>query len=159
MDKRIKLTLVLIITVILYIVFVHEPAHYIACELVGGDASFGFLELNPAVNCVFNGASNLSMFFVFIAPYIVDLFILLLFLKVKRNRWTYFLPTIAFMNTAGCGLIAPLIQVQIGNDFVNMALVGLLPTGLVLVVVNVAIWAAFYRTDLTDKKRLSKILK
>lgn len=159
MNKPLKLILILVTTVILYIGLIHEPAHYLTCKAIGGDATFGFLGVNPAVNCVFNGASNLSMFFVFIAPYLADLFVLLLFLKVKRNKWTYFLPTIAFLNTAGCGLVAPLIHVQIGNDFVNMALVGLLPYGLALVVLNVAIWFAFYGRDLIDQKKLRVVLK
>lgn len=151
--------LFLIIAVILYIALIHEPAHYIACVAIGGDATFGWSGFNPAVYCEFNGASNVAMFFMFVAPYLVDLFVLLLFLKVKRNKWTYFLPTVAFMNTIGGGLIAPLIEIQIGNDFVNMALVGMFWYGYVLVIAAIFLWFTFYRKDLIDKKRLQEILK
>ena len=159
MNKILKLVLILLATVAVYILFVHEPAHYIACIAIGGDASFGISGINPAVYCEFNGASNVAMFFMFVAPYIEDLFILLLFLKVKRNKWTYFLPTVAFMNTIGCGLIAPLIEIQIGNDFVNMALVDMFWYGYVLVIAAIFLWFTFYRKDLIDKKRLQEILK
>lgn len=154
-----KLILILVATVIFYIFLVHEPAHYISCILVGGDATFGILYNNPAVNCVFNGASNNFIFFNLAAPYLVDLFVLLTFLIIKRTKWTYFLPTVAMMNSVGNGLLSPMMHVQIGNDFMNMASIGMLDYGLALVVLNVFVWNIAYKRDLIDKKKLQKIIK
>jgi len=135
-----------------WVFVIHESLHSLACAAQGYEAIYTFVSSQPSVECIGLGPSNEpGQFLTLMAPYILEIFILLGFLFNKNKRIIVrLIPHIVFMDLAGNFFFSYLLNGR--DDFMQLAAnaPSLFWLSLPLVCAIILIWVFGYRKDFQD---------
>jgi hypothetical protein len=134
---------------------VHEPSHYFACELMGYDGRIHMdVGWQPAMECTnMHGATYPSLFFLKIAPYVVDILILSLFvLSAPKKFILKLIPCTAFLDIVVYNFLLHLLGQQ-ENDY-TAVLLQIKPLYRYAVMIPLAAIVIFYFVYLKEVKKV-----
>jgi len=131
-----KKIILLIICLLFYTYFIHEPAHYLMLKYFNYEAKINFLKFPPQVDIDFSKIHNLNhLFLSTIAPYLVSfgfLFILLLLSLIMRNRKFIFLSLIPLLDILLNFISAPIAYfLKKSNDFIILFHINIMATSII----------------------------
>ena len=148
--KLLKTLALFCVIVFLWLYFVHEPSHYFACCVQGGQSTIAMFALSPHVMCTGTDLLSPAGRLIYVAaPYWVDLAALIALAFVKRRSILLkLLPHAAFFdflsNFAGAKIAAVDYDFQLIRAMNPAA-------EIMLLVAIVLVWVVFYGRDLTRK--------
>lgn len=144
--RLLKAVILFCVIVFLWLYFVHEPSHYIACFVQGGQPTIAMFELSPHVACTGTDLLSPAGRLIYVAaPYWVDLAALIALAFVKRRSILLKLfPHVAFFDFFSNFVMSNFVA---GYDFhlirvMNPAAELMLPAAIALV------WVVFYGRNL-----------